>query len=163
MKKAAWALVVLALIPALCRAQVGEKPQGWGYGFFAPTALTPGTYSALHIGAGGEGLLYKGLGLGGEVGYLAPTRAMSYGIGIGSVDGSYHFLTGSPGQRVVPFVTGGYSLAFRSGTLNLANYGGGIHYWFSRHVGLRLEVRDHAYLRGSAAHALGFRVGVAFR
>ncbi len=162
MKIAAMGLLIV-LAPAMGSAQTGERPGAWGYGFVAPGAYTPGTTSTLHFGLGGEGLVYKGLGVGGELGYLAPTYAMAMGIGVASLDASYHFVTHSPEQKFVPFVSGGYSLAFRSATLNLVNYGGGMHYWFSRHFGLRLEFRDHVYLTSSRAHALGFRIGVAFR
>jgi len=163
MRGSAMGWIILALIPCMGWAQVGEKPEGWGYGFFAPGVFTPGTTSSLHFGVGGEGLVYKGLGVGGELGYLAPTRASSLGIGVASLDGSYHFLTRSPEQKVVPFVTGGYTLGFRSGTANFLNYGGGVQYWFSRRLALRLEFRDHVHVTGGVAHGLGFRVGVAFR
>jgi len=61
------------------------------------------------------------------------------------------------------FVTGGYTLMFRSGHLNLFNFGGGLNYWLSCRLGARIELRDHVYSASSAsAHCWGFRFGLAF-
>ena len=99
-----------------------------------------------------------------EIGYLAPARSISEGVGILSANGSYHFLNGEPSQKLVPFVTGGYSLAFREGSANLFNFGGGVNYWFRERMGLRLEFRDHVIPDGNHSdHFLGFRIGLTFR
>jgi len=115
----------------------------------------------LHFGGGGELYLYKGLGIGVEVGYLGATQDLGEGIGIFSANGLYNFSRGD--RKVQPFVTGGYSLAFRSGTLNAINFGGGVHYWFSRKVGLRLEFRDHLSPSYADEHLWQGRIGFDFR
>jgi len=52
---------------------------------------------------------------------------------------------------------------FRSGHLNLFNFGGGLNYWLSCRLGARIELRDHVYSASSAsAHCWGFRFGLAF-
>ena len=116
----------------------------------------------LHFGGGGEAYVYKGLGFGAEIGYLSPIKALDQGLGCLSINGLYAF-RGSAGGKVVPFISGGYSLLFRSGTLNAVNFGGGINYWFTRKVGLRLEFRDHVSPAYFQDHLLQGRVGITVR
>ena len=135
-----------------------------GYVFVAPSIFVDGisrTRSALHTGAGGEFLVYKGLGVGTEIGYFTPWSDWSSGLAIWSLDGSYHF---TRNRRLSPFVTGGYSLGFRSRTANLINFGGGVNYWFRSGSGIRLEFRDNVnteYFRN--LHYISFRIGYSFR
>ncbi len=139
-----------------------EEHRGQGYVFFAPGALVGGGSSAgtAHVGAGGEALIYRGIGVGAEIGYLNPWRDFSAGIGILSLNGSYHF---NRAQKLSPFITGGYSLAFRSGHANLVNVGAGVNYWFHDRVGLRLEFRDHIYTGYPTSHYVSGRIGLSIR
>jgi hypothetical protein len=152
-------VTLLALLCGAAWAQGGER-RGWGYGFVAPGAAVNGDASAtLHVGAGGEGLLSGGLGLGGEVGYLTRLRDNAGGFGLASANVSYHF---NRDRRLVPFVTGGVSLAFRGGAAGGGNFGGGVQYWFAERAALRLEFRNHIFSSDTPYYP-GFRVGVAFR
>jgi hypothetical protein len=96
--------------------------------------------------------------LGGEVGYLTTRHNFDGGFGLASINGSYHF---NQRARLVPFVTGGYSLIFRSGTGNLGNFGGGVNWWVRPRMGLKVEFRDHVH--SDTLHLWGFRFGVTFR
>jgi hypothetical protein len=88
----------------------------------------------------------------------------STGFGLLSLNVSYHFANRSNPARVVPFVTAGYGLAFRSGTENLFNWRGGMTYWFGRRVGLRVELRDYIWTaHGGHRIDTGIRFGAAFR
>ncbi|MBK9314132.1 MAG: hypothetical protein IPM55_07795 [Acidobacteria bacterium] len=158
-------IVMMMILSIGVNAQSGNDSKGHGYLFVAPGAATNGggSSASLHIGGGGEGLVYKGLGVGGEIGWLGPTRALNDGFGVLSANGSYHFRNATASGKVVPFVTGGWSLAFRSGSAHGGNFGGGINYWFKERIGLRLEVRDHVFNNFTSTHFLGFRVGLAFR
>lgn len=156
---------LLLLTPALLLAQdQDQKSKGQGYVFAAPGAIVGEGESAstLHFGGGGEFDIYQGLGLGAEIGYLSPIRQMSDGIGVLSINGLYSF-KGLANPKLVPFITGGYSLAFRSGTENAINFGGGVNYWFAEKVGLRFEFRDHLPTSNISYHILQGRVGVNFR
>jgi hypothetical protein len=118
----------------------------------------------MHYGGGAEVLIVKGLAAGAELGYLAPAKCSGCGIGVLSANGSYHFGARDPKSKVIPFVTGGYSLGFREGHGNMYNFGGGVQYWFSRRVGFRAEVRDHvSSCYRCTTHLWGVRFGVAFR
>jgi hypothetical protein len=155
-------MILLSLVPAAALAQNAGDRRAWGYVFGGAGGNSGGSSTpSFQVGAGGEGLVYKGLGLGAEIGYLAPFRSGGDGIGIFSPDVSYHFKSSK--SKLVPFVTGGYSLAFRSGVNSSGgNFGGGVQYWMKDHLGLRLESRDHVFSSDSP-HFYQFRVGLSFR
>jgi hypothetical protein len=138
-----------------------------GYVFFAPGGVTccGQTSMTLQTGLGGEAVLFKGIGAGVEISGLAPRECLTdCAVGILSPNGYYHFIHGK-GVALDPFVTGGYTLMFRAGHANLFNFGGGVNYWFHKHLGVRLEARDHVRHPANfpAAHYWGFRVGLGIR
>jgi hypothetical protein len=167
---AAWALVVLALgVPAGAWAQstAPSAPRGTyglGYAFAGFGAVSGGGESmgTLHVGGGGEAVFGDAVGVGAEIGYLGPFESLGDGIGVFSVNGSYHFLP-RQSRKLRPFVTAGYTLGFREGHENLWNFGGGVHYWLNQRVGIRAEFRDHVWTSGETAHLWGARIGVVFR
>src|SRR3954467_860011 len=97
MSKKAYAFLILVIVivvllpPPSCHAQ-GADRKGQGYVFFAPgVATAPFTSNGIfQVGAGGERFLHNGFAVGGEGGYLAPFEAVGEGLGVASVDGSYH-------------------------------------------------------------------------
>lgn len=132
-----------------------------GYIFAAPGGASSGGGGTLHIGGGGEGVFKSGAGLGAELGYLFPFENRGSGLGVFSINGSYHFLKSG---KASPFITGGYSGFFRRGYSNGVNFGGGVNYWFKERAGLRFELRDNVALgAGAALHFLNVRVGFIFR
>jgi hypothetical protein len=158
-------LVLLSLLSgglASAIAQEAPNRRGYKYGFWGSGAMADGGFSTatMHAGFGGDALVYKGIGIGAELGYLTPWQCMGSGSGLLSVDGSYHF---HPNKTVSPFFTGGYSLAFRSEILNMVNFGGGVNWWLSDRRGIRLEARDHLAPEYADTHWLSFRIGFLFR
>ena len=156
-----------ALLSLLLAASLGvaqdqrETPyKGHGYAFTSPGVTSPGGAGYLHYGAGGERVFFKGIGMGGEIGYAHPTERPDAGLGVASINGLFQFVEALPNRKVVPFVSAGYTLGFRSQTANFINFGGGATWWFRERIGLRLELRDHT---SEGRHLLGFRVGFAFR
>jgi hypothetical protein len=115
------------------------------------------------VGGGGEHVFGPGIGIGAELGAVGPWRNYRSAIGMFSVNGSYHFLRDR--RKIDPFAGGGYTLGFRSGSINLGNFGGGLNYWFGDRIGLRVEFRDHVYASGRSpdVHYWGFRFGITFR
>jgi hypothetical protein len=141
-----------------------ENPRQYraqGHLFGAPGAYVGYSESVavIHIGVGGEGLVYRGFGLGAEAGVLWAVRG-SDPLGLVSVNGSYHF---SRRRKLCPFLTGGYSLIGGDGNRSLVNVGGGANWWIRNRTGIRLEFRDHVYADGSNRHILEGRIGFAFR
>lgn len=163
MAKMIMACVLLLLCVGLTNAQSTDSRKGWGYAFFgAGAAADDGATALFHVGGGGEGLIKDGFGAGAEVGYVAPVESSSNGLGLFSANASYHFGGKDESKKFVPFVTGGYSLVFRSGASHGGNFGGGVHYWISDGVALRVEFRDHIF-SSDFPHLLSFRFGVTLR
>jgi hypothetical protein len=153
---------LLSMLPSTCAAREPDSPRGQAYVFVAPGLWTHDEIvsGTLHFGGGGEAFIHKGLAAGAEIGYVMPWRTPSDGIGMLSLDGSYHVPRGS---KVAIFVTGGYSLGFHSETANLINFGGGATYWFKKREGIRFEVRNHFYTASVRKDYLDFRLGFSFR
>ena len=146
----------------ICSSAAAQSYNGHGYGFFGldtPSSGSPG--DLLSAGAGGEGFVWRGLAAGGDISYVGPREEYGSGVGLLSVNGSYHFVDRAQPGRLIPFATAGYGLAFRSGTLNLWNIGGGATWWFNRHLGLRAEVRSFQW-RGERFDT-SLRFGMAFK
>ena len=147
------------LFLSCCAACAFGQSRGAGYAFFSVDRPASASFAdVVAVGAGGEALLYRGLGLGADLGYQFARGSAGNGVGLGSLGGVYHIARGG---KVVPFVTGGYGIAFRSGHLNLYHFGGGINYWFLRRLGLRAELREFRHRHGE--YVLAFRLGLAFR
>src|SRR5262245_57461694 len=113
MKQCFFVISWLAFSIVLNSQEERSSYNGSGHVYYA----LGGTRSAtlMGVGGGGEVLVYKGLGLGGDIGYLFPSRDPGSGVGLVSVNPSYHFVNRRSLGKVVPFVTAGYAAAFRSG------------------------------------------------
>ncbi|PYS52699.1 MAG: hypothetical protein DMG13_15255 [Acidobacteria bacterium] len=129
-----------------------------GYLFFAPGVERGG--GTVHIGGGGEGFVYKGLGFGAEIGAVGPWSAEFPRYLVGSANLSYLWLPNTRERKVEPFVTAGYTLFIRSFTRNGVNVGTGFNVWLNEREALRFEVRDNARI---GMHSISFRVGGTFR
>ncbi len=158
---AAVTLVLAASLPA----QEDERYRALAYGYFGGGSISSTAIGMMQTGLGAEARLYKGLGVGAEIGYLTPTRDTADGVGMFSANALYHFAGGVRSRKVDPFVSGGVSAAFRfGGGVQLWNAGGGVDYWFARRVGVRVEFRD--YFRKTSwndGQVWGIRGGVVFR
>jgi hypothetical protein len=155
-------LPALLLIPCLAGAAFAQRSMG--YWFVAPGGATAAgnTSFTVHMGGGGELALWKGVSAGIEGGAVGLKRDYTDTVqGVVSLNGYYHFRP-SRDARWDPFVTAGYSLFFRRGSTNLVNFGGGVNYWFVRHVGFRFEFRDHVMGGPPAVHYWGTRMGLSF-
>jgi hypothetical protein len=122
-----------------------------------------GSYSSKLISQaaiGGEKVFGKGIGAGGELGFVAGHSS----FGFVSLNGYYHLAHNGAAQKVDPFVTAGFTGAFDFfAAAGGANIGFGLHYWFLRHLGVRAEFRDIVFPATSPANIWGFRGGIAFR
>jgi hypothetical protein len=157
---------LLSLFCFLLLGCLTAQAQGNSYGYLVagPGGVTSrygGGGTTLHIAGGGEGVFNNGAGIGAEIGYLYPVQQVDAGLGVFSINGSYHFLKAN--DKVKPFLTGGYSGFFRSGYLNGLNVGGGVTYWFKSRVGLRVEVRDNVFGDEGGVNFINARFGITFR
>jgi hypothetical protein len=139
--------------------------QGRGYIFAGPGGRTGGgaTSATYYAGGGGELVFPKGIGAGIEAQAVIPSHEPGETIGMTSINGFYHPPRARFG-KADPFATVGYTLAFRGGTANLWNFGGGLNYWFGEKTGLLVEFRDHPWDVGPVtSHYWSFRFGFSFR
>ncbi len=158
-------IAVWILLTALpLAAQEFEHPYRWqAYGYYGAGYAPGSTDNTIQqLGGGGEGFLYKGLSAGADIGFQYPTYGFTYGIGMFSANGGYHF-NHKREAKLVPFVTAGYSLAFREENVNLANFGGGLTWWIIPRLGIRAEVRDYLWPLWKVRHSPQFRLAVTFR
>jgi len=109
-------------------------------------------YAMFGAGSGSAG--------GADLYYFWPHVSPSDGIGLLSAGAAWHFVNRELPRKVVPFVNGGYGLAFRNGTANLWYAGGGVTLWFTPHAGLRVEVRHYGQRTYVFDNSLRF--GIAF-
>jgi hypothetical protein len=134
---------------------------GDGYAMFGVGSGGINFGEFLNAGGGGEAFVWKGLAAGGDIAYMWPHVSPSNGIGLLSLGPSWHFLNRAHQGRVVPFLNGGYGLAFRSGSANLYYLGGGATVWFASRAGLRLEFRHYGQRCCDFDNSIRF--GIAFR
>ena len=158
--------VIGAMILVLASPVAGQTPRRGvevqAYAFGGGGKTTGATYNSevgatATAGGGLQFLFESGIALSGELEVM--DRRSSYGSSFHpSVNLGYHFGGKEPDRRVVPFLSGGY-------TANVfgVNVGGGIQYWAWKRVGIRTEVREHAFLYGGRYDVYEFRLGLAFR
>ena len=95
MKKLIATPALLIMVSATVSAQNADpQPRGEGYLFLGVGSGTD-LPSFEHVGGGGEVLLSRGLGVGGELGAMGSPGG---GVGVFSIDPSYHFLVGVTDQ-----------------------------------------------------------------
>lgn len=129
-------LLLLTSHEALGQSEGDGRVRGAFIGFLGFGAEFDGAaVVTFHPGVGGD-VLFGNVGVTGTVGYLAPFEALGDGLG-----------TFSPGLLIafsktgtVPFVTAGYSLFFREGSLSGFFVGGGVNVWKGERTGFRVEL-----------------------
>ena len=195
MKSFIWVVTLLLMVPAWGSAEEADDPiRGEAYFFIAPIVsnarpfTNPAYYGVVfhpgeplpanltlygrggvNAGFGGDVLIRNGLGVGFEAGYAGQDWSFgANGLGVGSINATYHFFGNKTSRRVDPFATGGYSLYFgdRTAFQNGFNLGGGVNVWWVKHVALRLEVLDQdniKYFHSQFTRFAAFRVGMTFR
>jgi hypothetical protein len=164
MKKLLALFIVMMPVLSYGQAPTQKERGSYGYAFTGVMVPSSGGEAGLHAGFGGEGIIYKGFGVGGEIGYIRSFGSgANYGLGLLSVNSSYHFMNVSKSRKLVPFATGGFSLLFNSDSALAANFGGGVTYWFKDRMGVRFEVRDQVPIYSRSSHYPSFRVAFTFR
>jgi len=141
-------------------AQSTEK-SAWGYGFFGGGGASGcgDSEGLIHFGGGMDAALAGGFGISIEGGYLT-WGGMSEGVGLFSPGVMYAF---NRDRKTIPFITGGYSLFFRSGSASGLFFGGGVNHFIGENWGIRVEGRDQLFFEsGCTFHNLEARIGVVF-
>lgn len=161
------AAILLAAVLLFVPPASAQTPSHGGllpYTFAAPGVASAGG-ATLHLGGGIEAIAATGLGAGVELGFIGPFPD-GFGHGLGVLSGNLSAHLPSPAdRRLTPFVTGGYSLGFRSSRVHLLNVGAGMHYWINEGLAVRLELRDQfsPVRRSCFPHLVSVRVGVTWK
>jgi hypothetical protein len=114
-----------------------------------------GNEAFMQVGGGAEGTISRGIGLAVAGSVILSGNAWVMMASLGPL---YQF---NRFNKTVPFVTGGYSIAFPLGGSGGIHWGGGVIHWANPRWGPRLEARH--YFNFSSSGAVVFRVGLAFR
>ena len=190
MRKIILAALILGLVPCLAQAQSNDYSKGHGYVSIAPGGRVAGHFDwdkpTFYMGVGGEGFFTSRLGVGVDAAFMRSPARLD-----GRVPEKQFFILSPrmvarfPSQEgknpIEPFVAGGFSLIFREDSESGVpfgstpgkwwetdpgvNLGGGVNWWFARHVGLRLELRDSIRLGGygEGTHLVSAHIGLTFR
>lgn len=160
--------VLLALAAMLCVAAAAQGRDAYnavgalGFGFGGRSDSGTDFGKLMSFAGAGEGFVWKGLALGGDGQFVWQRDNSDTNFGLLSIGPSYHFDDRENPRKVVPFVTGGYGLAFRNDALSLFQLGGGVTWWPKSRVGLRFEYRYYDNSRNEF-QMNQLRFSVAFR
>jgi hypothetical protein len=149
------------LAPAAGQTVKPYRYDGGGYVAYGIGACHHGVTN-VSVGVGGHAFLWRGLTLGGDIGYYRFAERNSSGFGIATLDVGYHFVDRrKPGKLDSYFAAGVVGLAFGPGSAtSAASVSGGINYWFKPRLGLHTGFRVTAIPWEAIAM---FRVGLSFR
>jgi len=161
--KALLPAAMMVAFPFLLAAQEPEKPfryNGNGHVYFTAGSCRHG-YALAGAGGGGEGLLWRGLALGGDITYQSFVG--DFGFGTAGLNVGYHFVNRDKPGKFDPFVKIiPLGVAVTSGGMGgWGGMGGGLNYWFKRSMALRTEV--HVQYVADDETMIVFRIGLAFR
>jgi hypothetical protein len=115
------------------------------------------SFSAIHLLAGSEVVHRSRIGVLAEIGLGSGMESFEYLAGLATLNAVVR-----PVGRlssIEPFVTGGWSILFRTGGVGAWNVGAGLTAYSGNRADLRIEIRD--YIR-FGVQLLEFRVGMAF-
>jgi hypothetical protein len=150
---------LLFLLVLTAYTLAAQAPRAQAHAFFGFDNIGGHDFDANSGGVGADVFVYKGAAVSPSGAWLY-TRDNARGLGVFTINGSYHFLRGrGPFQ---PFVTAGYgALTDFSGGQSTFNYGGGANYWFGKHLGVRAEVLN--FQSSNYRELTSIRFGISFR
>lgn len=168
MRKLSIILLFLAVLSLAANAQEFKKPKRSGFLFVAPGAIAVnaagGGKTSVGFGGGYEGFLHRGLGIGVEFGalYVRDELATKHWAAAFSPYLTYDFQR-SATQKVSPFVVIGPYVASAFQVCCGGTFGGGIKYWMTDSLGLRIEFRDNMRSGMNNYHDIQARIALAIR
>lgn len=151
--------VTLVATPLIAQTQ----PERQGYGYVYAGVIGGENGAGFTAGGGGDGLVYRGVSLGGELSMLSPGNRWGRSFGAAAFNAGYHFLHASADGKFVPFVTAGPVAFFGDGVGLGFSAGGGVNYWFKERFGARFEFRTQVPVDTDFQPFYGLRVGLSFR
>lgn len=152
-------IATLALAGAVALWSQERRYNGNGHVYFSG-GVCQHNYTHIGGGGGGEAFVWRGLAVGGDIGYHRFINDTNFGLASFTV--GYHFVDRKSPGKFEPFVNitpaGFY---FGAGTGGAGGLGGGLNYWFKQRIGLRTEARVHVLANEEALVIV--RIGLSFR
>jgi len=172
MKKLIVGTALLLIMPVWALAQgTDHHYRGQGNAVFS-LGTARDRLSAVRCVGGGEVVSSGGIGLGGE--YV--NAASPFGEQMISANLFYHSGASKKGRRFKPFVTGGFNRLWTTYPAFGGNFGCGLNIWATKHVAVRLELRDtiggrnisieyepYGNFYTASQNVVSFRIGMTFR
>ncbi len=144
-------------------ARPGSGPRIGGFVFLAPgVVVASGLQRAFHLGGGLQVRMAGPFAVAAEAGARGlGEEVVAYSL---AFNGTYSFRDVPRGRkRLVPFVTAGAAWLGDGYTwYPTSSVGAGLNYWYGRHNGLSLEVREHLGHDYTFYSILDFRIGLVF-
>jgi len=171
MKRLVAVFFALALFCSSAGAQNEEfkKPRRSGYFFIAPGAISLNVRQfsrpSFQIGGGFEGFIYRGLGIGMDIGGLrvGAEGASQHWTAMMSLGAIYDFQHTAK-QKVCPFIAAGLTAIPQFDVAGGYHLGGGVKYWFAEHYGMKVEFRFQARPGNLRTYDdVQARIGIAIR
>ena len=152
------------LFSCLGFAQERDKPRANYFFFAAPGVRHDTGSSTFGIGGGAEGYVYRGLGFGFDAGGIntSSTTGVRNWSGMLTLNCILNFNPADK-SKFSPFVIVGTTAISGFDVPFGYNFGGGIQYWFHKHIALRVEFRDHVLTGMHNHHYPQGRIGISFR
>jgi len=160
--KSALPIFVFLAIRIAASAQANPETPNYNGNVYAKAFTGTCQHGYLLYGGGGgaEGILWKGISVGGEVSYQAFSDG--WGLTYFTVQPGFHFNGRKRTTKWDPFISLGLggAISNHGGYGGTSNFGGGFNYWFKDRTALRFDVRAQAV--GEEAMVV-FGFGVSFR
>lgn len=117
----------------------------------------------IYAGGGIDARLSNKFAIGGEGGILSKS---GYTAGMAAFTPAVHFLAKDSKSRIDPFINGGISVLFNTGSVStpMAHFGGGLNYSMSPRLGMRFEYRHHLWSPESEewVQLAAVRIGIVY-
>jgi hypothetical protein len=161
----AFRLSLLFAFAVSCSSLAGQATKPYRYNGSGYITFGAGTcnhrVTNISVGGGGDAFLWRGLTLGGDIGYFRFVEGNTKPFGIATLNVGYHFVDRVEPRRIEPFASVGVlGAAFAGGATPAASLGGGLNYWLKPRIGIRSEVRVTGFEEEAIVM---FRIGLSFR
>lgn len=159
---------VLTWSKAASAQQPGRYVFGVGGPVFVPeSAFSRWNGTLVYLGGGVESRIGNNFAMGGERRALSKiTSGGGYTAGMAAATPAFHFMAKDSPSKFDPFINGGVSVMFNTGSVSLpmALFGGGLNYSVSPRLGMRFEYRDHVWSPEAEewVQLAAFRVGMVY-
>jgi len=158
----------LFLMLAWSEAASAQQPRHYVFGVAGPVFVPQSDFSRwsgtfVYLGGGVESRIGNKFAMGGEVGAISRVDS-SYTAGMATATPAVHFAAKDSQSKFDPFINGGVSVLFNTGSVSLpmVHFGGGVNYSVNPRLGMRFEYRHHIWSDEGVVQLSAFRLGIVY-